>query len=243
MDNLQTMLLDNYPYIGHYRHAYELIREKPVEEQEEITIRLHVNLQQDQRTHNLPTAEEIAVIIPENGIHHAMDNRDIVLRVRGGQLEWISQNSSSYSALHYVLLFSKGENGWHPRILIRGAQLREQGENARQKDGEERARSQVVSDTCYYAYRLHVRDGPQPPLFYSGKLFQQFVVDTWANCGQRKLNWATTHQHTLRSELYQGLQDAAVHDRHDGEDIGPLGRKLILPSSHVGSPRFMTQLF
>jgi len=44
MDNLQTMLVDNHPYIGHYRHAYELIRKKPVEEQEEITIRLHVNL-------------------------------------------------------------------------------------------------------------------------------------------------------------------------------------------------------
>ena len=58
MDNLQTMLLDNHPYIGHYRHAYKLIRKKPVEEQEEITIRLHVNLQQNQRTHNLPTAEE-----------------------------------------------------------------------------------------------------------------------------------------------------------------------------------------
>ena len=34
-----------------------------------------------------------------------------------------------------------------------------------------------------------------------------------------------------------------MHDRHDGEDIGPLGRKLILPSSYVGSSRFMTQLF
>jgi len=34
-----------------------------------------------------------------------------------------------------------------------------------------------------------------------------------------------------------------VHDRHDGKDIGPLGYKLILPSSHVGSSRFMTQLF
>jgi len=45
MDNLQTMLVDNHPYIGHYHYAYELIREKPVEEQEEITIRLHVNLQ------------------------------------------------------------------------------------------------------------------------------------------------------------------------------------------------------
>jgi len=125
IDNLQTMLLDNHPYIGHYRHAYELIREKPVEEQEEITIRLHVNLQQDQRTHNLPTAEEIAVIIPEEGVHHAMDNRDVVLRTRGGRVERISQNSPSYSALHYVLLFPKGENGWHPRIPIRGAQLRE----------------------------------------------------------------------------------------------------------------------
>jgi len=40
MDNLQIMLLDSHPYIGHYHHAYELIREKPVEEQKEITIRL-----------------------------------------------------------------------------------------------------------------------------------------------------------------------------------------------------------
>ena len=34
-----------------------------------------------------------------------------------------------------------------------------------------------------------------------------------------------------------------MHNRHDGEDIGPLGRKLILLSSHVGSPSFMTKLF
>jgi len=111
MDDLQTMLLDNHLYISHYCHAYELIREKPVEEQEEITIRLHINLQQDQRTYNLPTAEEIAVIILKEGIHHAIDNRDIVLRARGGQLEHISQNSPSYAALHYVLLFPKRENG------------------------------------------------------------------------------------------------------------------------------------
>jgi len=119
------MLLNSHPYIGQYHHAYELIKEKSADEQQKVTIRLHVNLQQDQRTHNLPTAEEIAVIIPEEGVHHALDNRDVVLWARGGQLEWISQNSPSYSALHYVLLFSKGENGWHPRIPICGAQLRE----------------------------------------------------------------------------------------------------------------------
>jgi len=125
----------------------------------------------------LLTAEEIAVIIPEERVYHALDNRDVVLQARGGQLEQISQNSPLYTALHYVMLFSKEENGWYARIPIHGAQLREQGENTRQRDGKEQAHSQVVSNTCYHTYSLHVRDSPQPPFFYGGKLFQQFVVD------------------------------------------------------------------
>ena len=80
MDDLQTMLLDSHPYIGQYHHAYEIIRKKPVEEQKEISIRLHVNLQQDQRTHNLPTAKEIVVIISEEGVYYAIDNRDVILQ-------------------------------------------------------------------------------------------------------------------------------------------------------------------
>jgi len=79
IEDLQIMLLNSHLYIGHYHHTYKLIRKKPVEEQEEITIELYVNLQQDQRTYNLSTAEEIAVIIPKEGIHHIINNRDIVL--------------------------------------------------------------------------------------------------------------------------------------------------------------------
>jgi len=50
------MLLDNHSYIGQYCYAYELIKEKPADKQQKVTIRLHINLQQDQRTHNLPTS-------------------------------------------------------------------------------------------------------------------------------------------------------------------------------------------
>jgi len=74
-------------------------------------------------------------------------------------------------------LFPKEENGWYPRIPICGTQLREQEENRRQRNRKEQTCSQVVSDTYYYAYYLYIRDGPQLPLFYSGKLFQQFIVD------------------------------------------------------------------
>ena len=86
---------------------------------------MHVNLQHDQQTHNLPTTEEIAVIIPEERVHHTLDNRDVVLWARGGQLEQISQNSPLYTIFYYVLLFPKGKNGWYPQIPIYSAQLRE----------------------------------------------------------------------------------------------------------------------
>jgi len=99
IDNLQKMLLDNHPYIGHYRYVYELIREKPIKKQEEITIRLHMNLQQDQRTHNLPTTEEIVFIIPEDRVYHALDNRVWYYRLEEDNL-----NRSARTVLH-ILLF------------------------------------------------------------------------------------------------------------------------------------------
>jgi len=44
MDNIQTMLLDSHSYIGWYHHAYKLIKDKLADEQQEIRIRLYVNL-------------------------------------------------------------------------------------------------------------------------------------------------------------------------------------------------------
>ena len=131
IDNLQTILLYSHLYIGQYCYIYELIRDKPADEQQEVKIRLHVNLQHNQWTHNLPTAEEIVVIIPEEEVYHTIDNRDVVLWARRGQLQRISQNSPLYATFYYVLLFPKGENGWHPKIPIHGTQLREQEKNGR----------------------------------------------------------------------------------------------------------------
>jgi len=44
MDNIQTMLLDSHLYIGQYHHAYELIRDKLADKQQEVRIRLHMDL-------------------------------------------------------------------------------------------------------------------------------------------------------------------------------------------------------
>jgi len=44
IDDIQTILLNIHLYIDQYYHAYELIREKLVDEQQEIRIRLYIDL-------------------------------------------------------------------------------------------------------------------------------------------------------------------------------------------------------
>ncbi|KAI2494963.1 hypothetical protein MHU86_19564 [Fragilaria crotonensis] len=72
------------------------------------------------------------------------------------------------------------------------------------------------------------------------KLFHQYIVDCYAQVEQGRLNFIRLNQPRLRAELYQGIADAVA-----GEDVTntrQLGRRIILPSSHIGSARNMHQL-
>jgi hypothetical protein len=114
MTQLQAMLNDTHPYVPLYKQAFQIMREKPPEEQQNVTIRLRADRNQDMCRYNLPTAsDEVAAIIPGDGSEEQSDHRDIVIRLQGGGLKRISQLHPSYSSLHYVLLFPHGEDGWH----------------------------------------------------------------------------------------------------------------------------------
>ena len=143
--------------------------------------------------------------------------------MRGGELSFISQCHPMYTPLHYVLLFPRGETGWHPLIPM----------------GAIGSRSAHVTARCYYAYRLHQRRDNSLAIFYAGRLFQQFIVDAWATTEQSALDWIRHNQTKLRADLYKtALQN--IEDDVGAEDRGD---RIILPSSHLGSPRHMFQLF
>jgi hypothetical protein len=231
MTQLQAMVHETHPYVRLYKQAFEIMREKPADEQQDVTIRLRADRNQDLRRYNLPTADdEVAAIIPGDGSEERSDYRDIIVRLQGGGLQRISQLHPSYSSLHYVLLFPHGEDGWHKDIPAhRGA------------NGTRRAPN--VSQRCYYSHRLHSRPGEQPLLFWAGNLLQQFVVDAWASIEQSLLNWVRSHQKELRAEAYSGLRDAAMGDRDENINLENHGSRIILPSTHIGSERHMNQLF
>lgn len=91
----------------------------------------------------------------------------------------------------------------------------------------------------FYAYHMMQRKNFNT-ILRAGRLFHQYVVDQYAKLEQQRLNYCLFHQNELRSELYQGLADAVQAGDTDGKHTG---KNSILPSSFIGSPRHMHQMY
>jgi len=74
-----------------------------------------------------------------------------------------------------------------------------------------------------------------------GRLLQQYVVDAWASTEQSELNWIRHHQKELRADSYQSLHTTI--NANPETDAANTGQRVVLPSTHLGSPRHMYQLF
>ncbi|TDL14451.1 hypothetical protein BD410DRAFT_702923, partial [Rickenella mellea] len=224
MELLQHMLERHHFYAGIYKHAHEILSEH--DGVEDISINLRVDNSRDRRRYNLPTAEELAVILPGNGAQPS-ESRDIVLRQRDGPLRRVHDGHPAYAPLHYVLLFPHGEDGWSWELR----QHVSAGQQPRR-----------LSQTRFYAYCIQHRENTFPTILRGGRLFQQYLVDMWASADQNRLNYLLKNQNQIRASLYSGLEDAIA--TADGViDLNELGQRIILPSSYIGGPRHMQQLY
>lgn len=111
--------------------------------------------------------------------------------------------------LHYVLLFPKGDIGYHKQLHL--------------VDRNMQQKSLKMERLHYYKYRLHIRlpTVESDHVFRASKLFQQYIVDAWASSDQCNLTWYRLNQKQFRADVYQGITDALAHDEID---INALGR-------------------
>lgn len=68
---------------------------------------------------------------------------------------------------------------------------------------------------------------------------QEWVVDAWATIEQKRLSWLRNNQQTLRADSYSSFEDAVA----EGLPLRQIGVRTVLPSSHLGSPRYMSQSY
>ena len=123
--------------------------------------------------------------------------------------------------MHYVLMFPHGQPGWNI--------------NMRTSDGSTKA-----TIMQFYRYHFMIRQVSLSQLHLFKLLFHQYVVNMYAKMEYERLNYLRHNQNSLRCELYSILRDAAEIDDADMESVG---QKVILPSSFIGSPRHMVQLY
>jgi hypothetical protein len=119
----------------------------------------------------------VAATIIGNNQETEIQKRDIVLYPYEGGVQRISEIHPSYIPLHYVLMFPRGEDGWHPKIPIyNNESLNIDDENISEDNDEDEANesSKYISAMNYFAYRLQVgRSEEALTLHLYGRLFQQ----------------------------------------------------------------------
>jgi hypothetical protein len=167
------------------------------------------------RNYNLPIANEIAIL----ELTASTEGPDVILHKRDGTLKSISNIHRSYDPLHYILLFPYGEDGYHVDIYQKNS-------------------TRKVSPNMYYRYRLMVRKDDFNIITKSQRLTQQYEVDSFLKAEHQRLKWAKHNQGTLRADKYKGLMDAV-----DNNDLSRAGKRIILPPTLYGSPRWFAEAF
>jgi hypothetical protein len=224
LTTLRTILKRVNPYVDIFVRAADCLAANPTEDVHICIRGGRTPRNGDVRCYNIPTANEVAMIIP--GEPGEVGNRDVIIQRRhGGGLHWMNELAPSYDPLQYPLLFLAEEDGWF--------------ENLRLQNNQDGARIRV-SMAAYYAQRLHF-SSELSAMHFSGRLFQQYIVDVTAKIEQNTLNFLVLNQGQLRAKLYQGLADMVEHDVR----LNPrqVGQRIILPTSFRGSPRFMMQAY
>ncbi|KAJ7559304.1 hypothetical protein O6H91_04G078700 [Diphasiastrum complanatum] len=169
---------------------------------------------------NAPTSNEIAVLMPLDETP-SDGMRDIILHSIQDGLQFITQHHSSYDALHFVLLFPFGTDGWYPRI-------------PHDLEGSHRA----ITIRKFYCHHLQVCAEHVSPIHLGGRLLQEYACDMMAKMVQNNMNYYYSNQHSFRREIRSGIVDAV--GAHSSSNIGT---QVVLPSSYIGSSRHMHQQY
>jgi hypothetical protein len=233
MDLLAKMMEEVSPFARAFKMLYQVEQEAMQaslasgRELPKICMAIVQDRNSDKRRYNAPKVNEVAIVF-QNADGEPPLERDLLIHLKSSnsdpcvpKVRRISILDPNLEAMVYPMLIPHGDQGWSITMPLRGATVRSH-----------------VTQMQYYGYRFAVRDDFNIFL-NSGKLSQQFIVDSYVKTEANRLNYIRTNQSKLRVELYSGLVDH-INSEAEREGLIP-GKPVVLPSSFQGSPRNMQQ--
>jgi hypothetical protein len=154
--------------------------------------------------------------------------RDLIVQDQSGQLQRVEEKHRKFMAMQYPILFPYGEDGYHEKISY---------QQCRRSQAMSRKDATMLE---YYTYRLHDRIHDFNMPLRCRRDTQAYLVDAYCCVEESRLSHYRTEsfQQKYRSASFKEIRDSVgkgiTHASHAGQ-------KTILPSSHVGGPRFFNQ--
>nr|XP_028948133.1 uncharacterized protein LOC103415272 [Malus domestica] len=177
----------------------------------------------DSKQYDQPTSDEIGgLIVGDIGLSDS--NRDIIIESKSDGLKRVTKLNPKFMALQYPILFPYGEDGYRPDLKW--------NENYKGP----KTKRQRVPMRAFIAYQIQEREPWLTTLLKGGRLFQQYIVDSYATLEEDRLDYIRQNQKNLRTDVYKGIYDAVARGDNDANNVG---QKIILPASYTGSPRYM----
>uniref|UniRef100_A0A6N2LWX4 Helitron helicase-like domain-containing protein n=1 Tax=Salix viminalis TaxID=40686 RepID=A0A6N2LWX4_SALVM len=209
--DLIQMLASTNCLVGLFRHASLKLSEptNPV-----YKLQLLCQRTNDTRQYNDPTSNDIGGLIVGD-IGDYWSERDIIIETWSNTLQRNSKLHPKFMALQYPLLFPFGEDGYQTNISFAN------------HDGHISRKHQRVPMRAFYAYLIQEREYGEDTLIKGGRLYQQFLVDAFANNEEDRLDYIRMNQNDLWPDLYHNISEVVLKGDVQGSSTG----KIILPSS------------
>lgn len=229
VQKLSKMIYEHNIHAQSFRMARESLSQGNVPN---LKLRLISERSTDGRIYNQPTVSEVAALIVGD-VDYA-EKRDIIMQTQSGELQRISEFHTSYLGYQYPLLFPYGEDGYRPNV-----KHRDKVSNTQKQESEVKERNRLTIRE-WFAYKTQCRPNEAHTILRSRRLFQQFLVDGFTMMESERLRWLRKNQSKLRVGKYNSLSQCNNNGQTQGAHTG---KRVMLPSSYVGSRRYMDQLY
>ncbi|EEY61181.1 helitron helicase-like protein [Phytophthora infestans T30-4] len=252
--DIEKMMAEHNPLAQRFLHFGQQVRQHNTETPVDLVFRLHDNSSRP-RTHNRPTVSEVAATLIEDG--NLAQPRDLLLFTRDQRLLRLYETHADYDPLQYPLLLPYGEKGWtYTDEFANGAEYRNKKAMSLREHVAFRLHQKVDDQSALHqGGRLFQQwcvdqraKCEQEQLRWVADNQKTLRADQYRGVQDALLNedtLALAEGEVLLSE-YDRAQNRLVHPDRDGGSrarpthfLNQVGKRIILPASHLGSPRSM----
>ena len=228
MKKLQTMLINLNPFVKDFIQICEIPDEEISEGKLVISCKARPDGEHARRYNAQQSLSEVSVLTN-------CESGDLVIRKRGGGLQFINDIHPSAQPLHFILLFPHGTKGY------------DAAEKHKDENGE--CGTRRVTPREFFVFHINMRDKSSDFLFRCSRLFQEYLCLAYTTVESQRLKFMRHNQKALRADTYKNIRDeidkrVPLTDKvRAGDEAVRFGKKVILASSYVGSPRWYNGQF